>query len=49
MNWGGLLNLALDLRGQALFLDMTDRPDEVARFLGKIADVIERFTKPCCR
>jgi len=38
------LNLALDLRGQDIFLDMLDRPGEVRTYIGKIAAVIERFT-----
>ena len=45
VNWGGILNIALDIRGQALFTDMYDRPDELNRFLGEIAAVIERFTQ----
>ena len=45
VNWGGILNIALDLRGQALFMDMFDRGDEVKRFLGEIAKVIEKFTE----
>jgi hypothetical protein len=44
VNWAGILNLALDLRGQAVFLDMADRPDEVRVFFGRIAEVIKRFT-----
>ncbi len=43
-NWAGVLNLALDLRGQAIFLDMVDRPGETAAFLRRIALVIDRFT-----
>jgi len=44
VNWGGILNLALDIRGQSVFLDMADRPDEVGVFFRRIAGVIERFT-----
>jgi hypothetical protein len=44
VNWGGVLNLALDLRGQAVFLDMADRPEAVRVFFQRIAEVIERFT-----
>jgi hypothetical protein len=44
VNWGGILNLALDLRGQDIFLDMVDRPEEVRAFFGRLAEVIERFT-----
>ena len=45
VNWGGVLNLALDLRGQALFLDMLDMPAELSHFFSHIAAVIERFTQ----
>jgi hypothetical protein len=43
VNWAGILNLALDLRGQAIFLDMADRPEEVKTFFRRIAEVMERF------
>jgi hypothetical protein len=45
VNWGGILNIALDLRGEGLFVDMFDKPKEVSVFLGEIAKVIERFTQ----
>ncbi len=44
VNWGGVLNVALDLRGQEIFLDMADRPAETEAFLGSIARVLDRFT-----
>ena len=44
VNWGGILNLALDVRGQDIFLDMADRPEEVRAFFSGLAGVIERFT-----
>ena len=44
VNWSGILNVALDLRGQAFFIDMIDKPDEASPFIGQIASVIERFT-----
>jgi len=44
VNWAGILNLALDLRGQGIFLDLVDRPSEVRVFFRGIAEVIERFT-----
>ncbi|HVP90820.1 MAG TPA: hypothetical protein VMS75_06340, partial [Terriglobales bacterium] len=44
VNWGGILNLALDLRGQDIFLDMLDRPEDARVFFGRIAEVIGRFT-----
>ena len=45
INWGGVINVALDLRGPEMFLDMVDRPDELAAFLGQVADVMDRFTQ----
>jgi hypothetical protein len=42
-NWGGVLNLGMDLHGQALLMDMIERPDEVESFLQQIARVIDRF------
>lgn len=44
INWGGVLNIALDLRGQNLFMDMFDKSDKVKNFFNKIASVLERFT-----
>ncbi len=45
VNWGGILNLALDIRGQDIFLDMVDRPEDVRRFFAGLAAVIDRFTR----
>ena len=44
VGWGGLLNTALDLRGQLFLMDLLDQPDQASRFLGDIASVVERFT-----
>lgn len=43
VNWSGLLNLALDLRGQNLFTDIFDRPGEVVGLINNLGHVIERF------
>jgi hypothetical protein len=43
VNWSGILNLAIDVRGQELFLDMEDDPEEAEHFFSAIAGVIERF------
>jgi hypothetical protein len=43
VGWAGVLNLALDLRGQELFLDMADAPERVAAEFRNLASVIERF------
>lgn len=44
VNWGGVLNLAMDLRGADLFLDMKDRQDEVIDIFKKLQYIIEKFT-----
>jgi hypothetical protein len=43
VNWGGILNIALDLRGQDLFIDMLENPDEVKQFFHNLETVISRF------
>jgi hypothetical protein len=43
VNWSGILNLALDLRGQDVFLDMYAHPEEVQEGFCQIAEVIERL------
>ena len=45
IGWGGILNTALDLRGEQFFLDLYDRPDRAARFAADIAAVVERFAR----
>ena len=49
VGWGGVLNTALDLRGQSFFFDLFDAPDEAARFAADIAAVIEQFTGQIAR
>ncbi len=43
VNWSGVLNLALDVRGQELFLDMLDEPDAVGKGFQQLAQLLERF------
>lgn len=43
VNWGGILNIALDLRGQELFLDMFENPKDVHHFFSNIENIISRF------
>ncbi len=43
INWGGVLNLALDLVGEKIFLDFYTGPEEVKKQLTKIAGIIETF------
>jgi hypothetical protein len=49
VNWSGILNLALDVRGENIFLDMMTDPDITEKFFGKIAGVIEKFTHQISR
>jgi len=49
VNWGGILNIALDLRGESLFMDLYDRPDEVKAFFRTLAEVLGRFTEGVAR
>jgi hypothetical protein len=44
INWGGILNIAMDLRGESIFPDMMMTPDETHAYFKSIATVIERFT-----
>lgn len=43
INWGGILNIAIDIRGEEIFTDMITQPDEVKIFFYKIAQVIDKF------
>jgi len=45
INWSGILNTALDLRGEKIFLDTFDKPEKVQKYFTDIAQVIERFTQ----
>ena len=44
VNWSGILNIALDLRGQDLFIDMIEEPEKCAAFISSLADMVEKFT-----
>ncbi|MCX6224938.1 MAG: hypothetical protein NTV01_09375 [Bacteroidia bacterium] len=43
INWGGVLNIALDLIGEQVFTDFYINPDETKKQFGLIAEVIEQF------
>jgi hypothetical protein len=45
INWGGILNIAMDLRGENIFMDMMMTPEEVKTYFNVIAGIIEKFTK----
>ena len=44
VNFGGVLNHALDIRGQTVFMDMVDEPGKAMRFFAALARVQDRFT-----
>lgn len=44
INWGGILNLAMDLKGESIFMDMMMEPDKVKNYFSQIASVIHKFT-----
>ena len=45
IGFAGVLNTALDLRGQMFLMDMFDKPEEVQRFVWEIAAIVEQFTQ----
>lgn len=45
INWGGILNIGMDLRGENIFLDMMMTPDETKEYFTSIASVITKFTE----
>jgi len=45
INWSGILNLLLDVRGNALYMDLYDRPQTVQRAADKMADFLLSFVQ----
>jgi hypothetical protein len=43
VNWSGVLNVALDLWGQEIFLSLYDKPEETVSRFRNISEVIESF------
>ena len=43
INWQGVLNVALDIRGQAIFIDMMQNPDRARRIFDSITKTIIDF------
>ena len=43
VNFSGVLNIALDIKGQDVFIDMYSNPGEVSQGFSNIASVIEKF------
>ena len=44
INWGGILNIAMDLHGEEIFSDMMVTPNETKAYLAGIASIISKFT-----
>ena len=44
VNWSGVLNVAMDVRGNNILTDMMIQPEETARYFLDIAGVLEKFT-----
>ena len=44
VNWGGVLNIAMDLRGDQIMTDLLLTPAMAKSYFSSIAEVIERFT-----
>jgi hypothetical protein len=42
-NWGGVLNLGMDLHGQMLLMDMIEQPEQVQNLFYQISGIIQRF------
>lgn len=49
VNWGGVLNIALDLAGENVFLGFFSDPEETKRQFREIAGVIETFVTAIAR
>jgi len=43
VNWGGVLNIAVDLKGENVLMDMALQPDECKKYIHDISGVVERF------
>jgi hypothetical protein len=43
VNWGGVLNIAMDLAGEKVFMDFYTEPEETKQQFSKIAGIIEKF------
>jgi hypothetical protein len=44
INWGGILNLAMDLRGENIFMDMMMNPEDTKTYFTQIGSIIDKFT-----
>jgi hypothetical protein len=44
VNWSGVLNTALDVRGNNILTDMMIQPDETMKYFRDIASILKKFT-----
>ena len=44
INWGGILNTALDLQSEKIFTDFFEKPQETKDYFKSISQIIEKFT-----
>lgn len=44
IDWGGILNTALDLQTEKVFVGFFEKPEETKKYFRDISDVIEKFT-----
>ncbi len=44
INWGGILNLAMDRKGENILTGMMTDPGETRAYLATLAEILERFT-----
>ena len=44
INWGGILNSALDLQTEKIFTDFFEKPEETREYFRNISQIIEKFT-----
>jgi hypothetical protein len=45
INWGGILNIAMDIRGDSIMTDLLINPEEVKYYFSSISKLILKFTK----
>ena len=43
INWSGILNIAIDMKGENVLIDVALNPDECKAYFRKIGHIIERF------
>ena len=43
VNWGGVLNVAIDMKGENVLIDMAMQPEECKEYFREIGRIIERF------